>query len=55
MSIADTQRVKDLERVVAALEARVLLLEMQKQPVQAIGGHVHQDKRNTLSLRKQAA
>ena len=36
MSIADTQRTKELERRVDELEARLLLLEMQKRPVEAV-------------------
>lgn len=53
MSIADTQRIKALEHALAALEARVLMLEMQKQPVQAVGFMA--EPRKTLSLRGRAA
>ena len=47
MSIADTQKVKELERKVSELEARLLLLEMQKRPVEPV--------RNTLTLPRKAA
>ena len=40
MSLALTRRIKDLEEVVRKLDARVLLLEMQKRPVEAIGDDV---------------
>ena len=58
MSIADTQRTKELERRLEALENRVLLLEMQKRPVEAIAQHVAPlagPKRETISLRGRAA
>lgn len=37
MSLALTRRIKDLEEVVRKLDERVLLLEMQKRPVEAVG------------------
>ena len=64
MSIADTQRTKNLERRVDELEARLLLLEMQKRPVEAIGTFAEQlaeksrlqrDGSKTITLRGRAA
>jgi len=58
MSIADTQKTKALERRVDELEARLLLLEMQKRPVEAVGYPMPpQDLpgRKTLTLRGRAA
>ena len=37
MSISLHIKLKDLERKLEALESRVLMLEMQKRPVEAIG------------------
>ena len=37
MSIALHTKLKELERKIDALENRVLMLEMQKRPVEAIG------------------
>ena len=37
MSIALHTKLKELERKVEALENRLLMLEMQKRPVEAIG------------------
>ena len=50
MSIALNHRIKALEKVVQALEARLLLLEMQKQPVEPVP-----EKRETLTLRRKVA
>lgn len=47
MSIADHTKIKELERKVAELEARLLLLEMQKRPVEPV--------RNTITLPRKAA
>jgi len=57
MSIADTQRTKELERRVDELEARLLMLEMQKRPVEAVGfqAQVANAARKTLTLRGRAA
>jgi len=58
MSIADTQRTKDLERKLEALENRVLMLEMQKRPVEAVGTFAEQlaeKSRKTITLRGRAA
>jgi hypothetical protein len=57
MSIADTQKTKALERRVDELEARLLLLEMQKRPVEAVGfqAQVTDNARKTLTLRGRAA
>lgn len=53
MSIALHTKLKDLERKLEALENRVLMLEMQKRPVEAIGFPA--DQRKTLTLRGKAA
>ena len=58
MSIALHTKLKELERKVEALENRLLMLEMQKRPVEAIGQHVPPlagPKRETISLRGRAA
>ena len=59
MSIADTQRLKELENKLAALENRLLMLEMQKRPVEAVGYPLDKEKltrtRETLTLRGRAA
>lgn len=58
MSIALHAELKRLRNVVEALENRVLLLEMQKRPVEAIAQHVAPlagPKRETISLRGRAA
>ena len=58
MSIADTQRTKDLERKLESLENRVLMMEMQKRPVEAVSNVVIPSpvsKRETISLRGRAA
>lgn len=57
MSLALTRRIKDLEEVVRQLDARVLLLEMQKRPVEAIASPapVMTPRRETISLRGRAA
>ena len=54
MSIADQQKAKQLERKVAELEARVLLLEMQKRPVEPIGLPLP-DMRPKITLPRKAA
>lgn len=64
MSLADTRRVKDLEEVVRLLEERVLMLEMQKRPVEAVAQLIDSNAlasaplpsfRKTLTLRGKAA
>lgn len=58
MSIALHAELKRLRNVVEALENRVLMLEMQKRPVEAIAQHVAPlagPKRETISLRGRAA
>jgi len=58
MSIALHTKLKELERKVEALENRLLMLEMQKRPVEAVGTFAEQlaDKaRKTITLRGRAA
>ena len=60
MSIALHAELKRLRQVVEALENRVLLLEMQKRPVE-VYADIHADmtadptRRKTLTLRSKAA
>ena len=62
MSIALHTKLKELERKVEALESRLLLLEMQKQPVMAVAQQLLDSDalasaplRRTISLRGKAA
>ena len=62
MSIQLQQRVKELERTVATLEGRILLLEMQQRPLesvvsgfpQPIKAVIEKPKRETITLRGRA-
>jgi hypothetical protein len=54
MSISLHIKLKELERKLEALENRVLMLEMQKRPVEAVG-FLAQEGRKTLTLRGNAA
>ena len=58
MSLALHQEVKRLRHLVEALEARVLLLEMQKRPVEPVGvpiGMMDNQPRPKITLPRKAA
>lgn len=58
MSILERQQVKKIERELEELKARVLALEMQKRPVEAIGYPADNPvrvERKTITLRGRAA
>jgi hypothetical protein len=55
MSISLHIKLKELERKLEALENRILMLEMQKRPVEAVGFQIEKIVRPTISLRGKAA